>query len=50
MNSIATYSGASLAAGRANHDGQVSGKVSDTDRHAGPSGLGAGRGTIIDCL
>jgi hypothetical protein len=46
MNSIATYSGASLAAGRANHDGQVS----DTDRHAGPSVLGAGRGTIIDCL
>jgi hypothetical protein len=50
MNSKATYSGASLAAGGAIHRGQVSGKVSDKDRHADPSGVGAGRGTIIDYL
>ena len=50
MNSKATYSGASLAAGRATHGGQVSGKESDKDRHADTSGLGAGRGIIIDCL
>ena len=50
LNSKATYSGASTAAARVTHGGQVSGKVLDKDRHAGPSGLGAGRGTIIDCL
>jgi len=50
MNSKAKHSGASLAAGRATHGGQISGKVSDKDRHADPSGSGDGRWTIIDCL
>jgi len=49
-NSKATYSGASLVAARATQGGQVSSKASDKDRHAGPSGLGAGRGTIVNCL
>lgn len=46
MNSKATYSGASLAACRATHGGQVSGKVSDKDRHTDPSGLGADEGLL----
>lgn len=44
MNSKATYSGASLAAGT------QCGQVSDKDVHADPSRVGAGRGTITDRL